>query len=258
MNAPPPVADDFALFLDFDGTLVEIAPTPTSIDIAPSLAGHLKRLERRLAGALALVSGRSIRELDDFLDPLDLPAAGLHGLETRFRAGEPAEPAPVGPEIAMLKEALSGSGLLSRGVTLEDKGAALAVHYRIAPDCEEAVMEVMRQVLEGLPDLHLVRGKMVVEAKPAYRDKGWAVSRFMEMDPFRGRTPVFVGDDVTDEDGIRMAQALGGFGIKIGDGHSEARFRLAGVKEVHAWLEETVSARARPPSRTTTPRSDSE
>jgi trehalose 6-phosphate phosphatase len=97
----------------------------------------------------------------------------------------------------------------------------------------------------------------VVEAKPAYRDKGWAVSRFMELDHFRGRTPVFVGDDVTDEDGIRTAQALGGFGIKVGEGQSEARFRLASVAEVHAWLQETVSARARPPSRNM-PRSDSE
>ncbi|WP_349358362.1 trehalose-phosphatase [Stappia sp.] len=246
MNAPPPVSDDFALFLDFDGTLVDIAPTPDAVLVDRRLLGHLQRVLDHLDGAVAVVSGRPIHEIDDYLAPLALPCAGLHGLETRLHPDEPVEAAPVGPELSALKAALSGSGLLGRGVSIEDKGAAIAVHYRIAPDCEAAVLDVMREAIAGLPDLHLVRGKMVVEAKPAYRDKGWAVRSFMERRPFRGRTPVFLGDDVTDEDGIDAAQAMGGFGIKVGEAESAARFRLADVAEVHRWLSRDLPAHAHP------------
>lgn len=236
MITPPPVSDDLALFLDFDGTLVDIAPTPGAVRPGKSLVATLERLTTHLGGAVAIVSGRPIGEIDGFLAPLQLPAAGLHGLQTRFHAEDEIDSAPVGPELAILKAALAGSGLTGRGVSIEDKGAALAVHYRIAPDCEEAVLEVMQDAISELPDLHLVRGKMVVEAKPAYRDKGWAVTTFMDRPPFAGRTPVFVGDDTTDEDGIRATEAIGGFGIKVGGAESLARFRLADVADVHRWL----------------------
>ncbi|WP_208976902.1 trehalose-phosphatase [Stappia sp. ES.058] len=246
MNMPPPVSDDFALFLDFDGTLVDIAPTPDGVRTANGLVDTLAGLMTQLGGAVAIVSGRPIREIDGFLDPLTLPAAGLHGLQTRFHSEDEIEGAPVGPELAILKAALSGSGLIGRGVSIEDKGAALAVHYRIAPDCEQAVLEVMQDAISELPDLHLVHGKMVVEAKPAYRDKGWAVTTFMERAPFAGRTPVFVGDDTTDEDGIRITEAIGGFGIKVGDAESLARFRIADVEGVHRWLAGGVPSHAHP------------
>lgn len=246
MNAPPPVADDFALFLDFDATLVEIAATASTVAPAPGLVhdlvDDLLRIEEFLGGALALVSGRPIRELDGLLAPLALAAAGLDGLETRWRRDAAPERAPVGPELGILKAALAGSGLLARGVTLEDKGGALAVHYRFAPDCEPAVLEVMRQAIGDLPDLDLVLGGMVAEARPAQRDKGFAVRQFMERAPFAGRTPVFVGDDPTDEDGIRAAQALGGFGVKVGEGDGAARFRLADVAAVHFWLVAALDA----------------
>lgn len=242
MNAPPPVSDDFALFLDFDGTLVEIAPTPDAVSPSPSMIGHLRHLIDHLDGAVAIVSGRPIHEIDAFLAPLRLPCAGLHGLETRFLPDDEVVRTPVGPELATLKAALEGSGLLGRGVSIEDKGAALAVHYRIAPDCERAVVEVMEEAVGALPDLHLIHGKMVVEAKPAHRDKGWAVSRFMEMAPFRGRTPVFIGDDVTDEDGLRAVEAVGGFGIKVGEADSCARFRISDVAGVHDWLALDISS----------------
>lgn len=244
MNAPPPVSDDLALFLDFDGTLVEIARTPDAVEAEARVIACLERLVDHLDGAVAIVSGRPIHEIDTHLAPLSLPCAGLHGLETRLHPDAGIERAPVGPELETLKAALSGSGLLGRGVSIEDKGAAIAVHYRIAPDCEEAVFEVMQGAIVDLPDLHLVRGKMVVEAKPAYRDKGWAVASFMDIDPFRGRTPVFVGDDVTDEDGIRVAEAIGGFGIKVGRGDSLARFRLPDVESVADWLALDLPAHA--------------
>ncbi|MCA1298364.1 trehalose-phosphatase [Stappia indica] len=242
MYAPPPASDDLALFLDFDGTLVEIAETPDAIETEAALIGSLQRLITRLDGALAIVSGRPIAEIDRYLRPLNLPCAGLHGLEARLFPGMPVERAPVRPELETLKAALAGSGLLGRGVSLEDKGAALAVHFRIAPDCEPLVWQVMSEAICDLPDLHLVRGKMVVEAKPAHRDKGWALEAFMERPPFCGRTPVFVGDDITDEDGIRAAEAIGGFGIKVGEGGSLARFRLRNVADVHRWLAQDMPA----------------
>lgn len=244
MNAPPPVSDDLALFLDFDGTLVEIARTPDAVETEARMIVCLERLVGHLDGAVAIVSGRPIHEIDAYLTPLSLPCAGLHGLETRLHPDAGIERAPVGPELETLKAALSGSGLLGRGVSIEDKGAAIAVHYRIAPDCEEAVFEVMSGAVADLPDLHLVRGKMVVEAKPAYRDKGWAVASFMDIEPFSGRTPVFVGDDVTDEDGIRVAEAMGGFGIKVGRDESLARFRLPDVESVADWLALDLPAHA--------------
>lgn len=236
MNAPPPVTDDIALFLDFDGTLVEIARTPDAVEAGRATIACLEGLVEHLGGALAIVSGRPIHEIDHYLAPLRLPCAGLHGLETRLHPDEDVVRAPVAPEIEELKAALAGSGLLGRGVSIEDKGPAIAVHYRIAPDCEHAVLEVMQAAVAELPDLHLVHGKMVVEAKPAFRDKGWAVATFMDLHPFRGRTPVFVGDDVTDEDGIRAAESVGGFGVKVGAADSLARFRVGDVKGVRDWL----------------------
>jgi len=244
MNAPPPVSDDMALFLDFDGTLVEIARTPGAVEASGAMIACLEGIVAHLGGALAIVSGRPIHEIDHYLAPLRLPCAGLHGLETRLHPDEEIERAPVGPEIEALKAALAGSGLLGRGVSIEDKGAAIAVHYRIAPDCEATVVEVMQAAIADLPDLHLVRGKMVVEAKPAYRDKGWAVETFMDLAPFRGRTPVFVGDDVTDEDGIRAAESVGGFGVKVGTAESLARFRVSDVAGVRDWLALGLPAKA--------------
>lgn len=236
MIEEPIFSADSALFLDFDGTLVDLAPRPEAVDVADGLIPALEYLQDRLAGAVAVISGRPVAEIDGFLSPLRLPSAGLHGLELRAVQGGVVRRDPPGADIEKLKKIIKASGLIEQGVYLEDKGVALAAHYRAVPDQMSAVQELMARSVRDLPSLHLVSGKMVVEAKPSSRDKGKAVLEFMTHAPFAGRRPVFVGDDVTDEDGIAAVQALGGIGIKVGTGPSCARFRLPDVAAVHSWL----------------------
>ncbi|MEJ8476755.1 trehalose-phosphatase [Roseibium algae] len=225
-----------ALFLDFDGTLADLAPRPEDVQVAPIVLSSLVGLQTYLDGALAIVSGRPIAQIDSFLAPLQLPAAGLHGLEHRMSLNAEVLRDELSPDILTLKGLLRDSNLQSKGVFLEDKGPAVALHYRSVPELENDVVAVMSEAVKGLSALHLVHGKMVVEAKPCARDKGYAVRAFLEHAPFTGRRPVFIGDDVTDEDGIAAAQNLGGIGIKVGDGESCALHRLENVAAVHEWL----------------------
>jgi trehalose 6-phosphate phosphatase len=231
----PPVPEQPALFLDFDGTLVEIAPRPDAIVVPPDLPDLLDRLVKTTAGAVAVVSGRTIADIEHYLK-LPLPAAGMHGLERRFAPGAPVEAAPAPPELDTLRVRIKESRLLGAGIELEDKGGGLAIHYRAAPTREAEVKHFLHKAVADLAALQLIEGKMVVEAKGSGFDKGAAVDLFMESATFRGRTPVFIGDDVTDEDGMRAAIARGGFGIKVGDGASLARYRLPDVPSVHQWL----------------------
>ncbi|ADZ69183.1 HAD-superfamily hydrolase, subfamily IIB [Polymorphum gilvum SL003B-26A1] len=233
---------DAALFLDFDGTLVDLAPRPDAVQVDGALVDALDRLRRRLGGAVAIISGRPIAEIDVHLAPLHLAAAGLHGLEHRDAPDTPVRREEAGAEIRALRGLLNASGLLRDGVFLEDKGPALAVHYRAAPERAGEVEALLVEATAVMPGLHLVRGKMVVEAKPFDRDKGSALRAFMAHAPFEGRVPVYVGDDVTDEDGMRAALAAGGLAIKVGAGESCASYRLADVAAVHAWLETLAPA----------------
>ncbi|WP_417694778.1 trehalose-phosphatase [Roseibium sp.] len=232
----PLLEPNMALFLDFDGTLAELAARPGDVSVGPDVISTLRRLQGELGGALAVVSGRPIDQLDEFLAPLQLPAAGLHGLEHRETLGSDIIKAGETDEIQTLKKRTLASGLLERGVFFEDKGPTLALHYRSHPELEGDLAKFVEEALQDLPLLHKVSGKMVIEAKPDASDKGVALRHFMEHPPFAGRRPVFVGDDVTDEDGIAAAQTLGGFGIKVGDSASCARYRLKDVTAVLAWL----------------------
>ncbi len=231
----PPVPDHPALFLDFDGTLVEIADRPDGIAVAAALPGIVERLVQKTGGAVAVISGRQVEQIDHYLR-VAIPMAGMHGLERRLLPDQPIETAAPPPEIATLRERLTGSPLITGGVRLEDKGAGLAVHYRAAPDRRQEVLDAMETAIADLPSLHLIDGKMVVEAKGKGFDKGAAVDFFMARAPFKGRTPIFIGDDTTDEDGMRAADAAGGFGIKVGDGPTSARYHLPSVNAVHDWL----------------------
>lgn len=231
----PPVSDRVALFLDFDGTLVDLAPTPDGITVAPELPDLLARLVARTGGAVAVVSGRKVADIDRWLN-VPLAAAGMHGLEHRATPGGPVEHRPVSPQMDVLRRRVNAFPFLGETVHVEDKGGGLAVHFRAAPERQGEVTAAMDHAVADLADLHLVAGKMVVEAKGRGIDKGAALVSFMSHAPFAGRTPVFIGDDVTDEDGIRAALAAGGFGIKVGEGDSAARYRLDGVPAVHDWL----------------------
>ena len=232
----PSPCPDWCLFLDFDGTLVEIADSPQAVRTEHHLTATLTAISERLGGALALVSGRPVAEIDRHLDHDGFPAAGLHGLEMRRRAGHPVSRIDVAAPAAGIREALAAFAEGQPGVVLENKDIALALHYRARPDLAGACAEAVRQAIEGHGNLHVLNGKMVIEVKPAAADKGRAVRRFMEDPPFKGRVPVFIGDDVTDEDGFQVARALGGFGIKIGEGDTAAHWRIDTVSVFLRWL----------------------
>lgn len=232
----PPRPGRAAIFLDFDGTLVDIAPRPEDVVVSPDLKDTLKRLVDRHEGAVAVVTGRKIEEVDHLLG-LPLAAAGMHGLERRPTPGDAVESAPPPEDIHTLRERLLTHSVLSGGVTLEDKGAGLALHYRAAPHRKDDVIAAMSEAIADLDALGIIHGKMVLEAKAKSHDKGAAVEAFLAGLPFAHRVPLFLGDDVTDEDGIRAAQAAGGHGIKVGDGQTAAKHRLANVPAVHAYLK---------------------
>lgn len=238
----PPLPDLPACFLDFDGVLVAIADTPDGVRVASDLPALLERLAERSGGALAVVTGRPIHEVDKLLAPARLPAAGLHGFEHREEGGGAVRSEGVPQELEELKRRLEASGIFDDKVRLEEKRAGLAVHYRAAPERADEVKRVVHEALEGLGTLHAIPGKMVVEAKRTGFDKGAAIRNFMAVAPFAGRTPVFLGDDVTDEDGFRVVNQMGGVSIKVGEGATEAAHRIADVDQVHRWLADLAAA----------------
>ena len=239
---PYDVAAD-ALFLDFDGTLVDLAPQPEEIVVPPELITLLQRIQQESDGALAIVSGRPLDQLDFFLAPLRLPAAGVHGAERRTADGRILQQ-PV-PDVHHLRERLLPLVESHPGLQLELKRGALALHYRHAAHLEQRCVETMMDALRHEPGFTLLHGKMVVEAKP-HINKGDAVAAFLHEAPFRGRRPVFIGDDVTDEAGFAIAQGevFGGLGIKIGAGPTQALQRLADPAAVLGLLRQSVEVRS--------------
>lgn len=229
---PPPLAPDWALFLDVDGSLLEFAPTPDGVRVPDELIATLGRLQQRLEGALALVSGRSLAQLDRLFAPLRLHAAGLHGLELRG-APPPSPPAA----LAGVRESAEAVARDFPGALVEDKGAALALHWRTAPEAAPALRAAAEAALAALPGYRLQPGDHVVEVRPDGADKGAAVDRMLAQPPFRGRVPVFVGDDLTDEDGFRRVRARGGLAVLVGLRRpTHATHALADPAAVRAWL----------------------
>lgn len=237
-----------ALFLDFDGTLAELAPRPDAVVVPRELIGLLHQLHKQLGGALALVTGRAEADIEPLLAPLRLPAAFEHGAVRRPVHG-PALRAPAPDLSAPLAAALALAGR-HPGLLVEHKQTAMALHFRLAPDMEAVCTAAMAEAITREPGLQLLRGKAVVEVKSAHVSKGRAIAAFMDEAPFAGRTPVFAGDDVTDEAGFAVVQALGGQGVKVGEGPSCAALRVPDPPALRAWLEHALatllSARAQP------------
>jgi trehalose 6-phosphate phosphatase len=234
---PPPLSllSGAALFLDFDGTLVELAEAPDAIRVPSELPGLLQRLAGRLQGRLAIISGRSLADLDRHIDCGGVAMSGSHGLELRLADGtllplvRPGGIDAARDEIARF--AASGDGLL-----VEEKPASVALHYRQAPEREGEVAALM-DALAVRSGFTVQHGKMVAELRPAGADKGDALRRLMREPAFAGARPLFMGDDLTDEHAFAAAEALGGAGILVGPPRdTQARFRLEGVAEVGAWL----------------------
>jgi trehalose 6-phosphate phosphatase len=230
--------DDWALFLDVDGTLLPIAANPAAVRVPERVVSVLASLQDRLSLAIALVSGRSIAELDRLFAPLRLPAAGVHGGERRDGAGN-MHGGGRRDLLAFARRRLAAFCADHPGALLEDKGMALALHYRGAPEIESAARLAVAETLEAAgPDVHLQEGKMVLEIKAHSSAKGDAIDAFMQEPPFRGRRPVFVGDDLTDEHGFDVVNRLGGYSIAVGLGRpTVARWRLRDERQVLEWLE---------------------
>jgi len=248
MTAPPPLDRDAALLIDVDGTLLEIAPHPDQVEVPPGLPRLLERLAGERDGALALISGRPIADLERLFHPWHGAAAGLHGIERRrpdgSRVDSIAGPADQAAAAALdrLRPELQSLERRQPGVWLEDKGRTLALHYRAAPEAGPEIRERAERLLrERGEGLRLIPGKMVVEFQPRHHGKGGAIAAFMAEPPFRGRVPVFLGDDTTDEEGFAAVNRRGGLSIRVGAplATSAAACTLPSVTAALDWLAGT-------------------
>jgi trehalose 6-phosphate phosphatase len=234
---------NIALFLDFDGTLAEIATHPDEVTVPAATRRLLAQLQTALGGAVTIVTGREIATIDQYLAPLQLAVAGVHGLIRRNAAG--VTTSLVDADAAAQLPGLVGAAAAPllrhhRALTVEYKTGAIALHYRGAPDQAAACIAVMQAVADQLPDvgLRLCHGRQVVEIVAGHSNKGVAVAAFLLELPFRGRIPVFIGDDITDEDGFAAVNLASGRSIKVGDGTTIAHHRLRDPGEVFAWLND--------------------
>ena len=238
MHPPPLPAIGCALFFDFDGTLADIAATPDAVVVAPTVLRALPLLQAAHGGALAIVSGRPVAEIDVYLQPLRLFVAGVHGAERRGADGFLRRIAL--PELGPAEQLVRGFVALHPALQLEMKPGAMALHYRAAPELEDLCVDIMAQAQSLVEGLSLMGGKRVVELKPHRANKGAAVAAFMEEAPFLTRKPWVFGDDVTDEAAFEAALAMGGVAVKVGEGESLAPFRLPDPAALHAWMEQGV------------------
>jgi trehalose 6-phosphate phosphatase len=232
--------EPLALFLDVDGTLLEIAATPDRVRVPASLRNTLRISFEREHGALALLSGRSLDDLDDLFSPCDFPASGKHGLEVRLPSGKVIRP-EIDPSV--LDRARHWLGILQKdnsGLLLEDKGVALAMHYRLVPKLAPEVEVVMNEMAIDLGEAFIARpGKFVYELMPRGFDERSAIQLLMKEREFAGRTPVFVGDDPTDEVGFQAVNEMGGHSIRVGNlEKTAAQYRFSSVSTVVAWLRD--------------------
>jgi len=238
--SPPLPASDWALFLDVDGCLLDFAPHPTEVVVPPGLQADIASLALQLDGALAVVSGRSLDSIDALFGELrHVPAAGMHGLERREPDGTRTQ-APEPPESLMTVEAEAQHVATAfPGALAERKGPNLALHWRAAPEAQDAFRAFAAAALRLLPDYRVQGGDHVLELRPGGNtpDKGMAVETFLALQPFLGRRPVFVGDDFTDEHAFDVVNARDGLSILVGPRTpSAARWHLDHPAAVRAWL----------------------
>jgi trehalose 6-phosphate phosphatase len=213
-----PHLSETAVLLDVDGTLIDFAPTPREVWVPPGLAKTLNRLLKRTNGALALVSGRSLNDIDLIFAPDLFPAVGGHGAEMRLEIDSEAVATHAPPLDKELKRRLAAIAKLSPGILLEDKGYSLALHYRLAPHAEKAIYEAVSLIRADLPNapIEVLPGKQVCEIKHSGFTKATGVQELMMHEPFKGRRPFFIGDDVTDESVFAIMPDLDGLAFSVG------------------------------------------
>jgi trehalose 6-phosphate phosphatase len=231
-----------AILLDIDGTLLDLAPTPREVWVPPGLANTLIRLRDRTSGALALVSGRSLNDIDLIFAPDQFPAVGGHGAEMRLSADSEAVATHAPPMDKELKRRLAAIAKLSPGILLEDKGYSLALHYRLAPHAEKAIYEAVALIRSELPyaPIEVLPGKCVCEIKQVGFDKAMGVRELLRHEPFRGRRPIFIGDDVTDESVFVIMPDLGGLAFSVGRRAQGVAGHFDEPRDVRAWLARLV------------------
>jgi trehalose 6-phosphate phosphatase len=236
-QAPPLPQSRWCLFLDVDGTLLELAAAPGAVVVEPGLAPLLARLRQAAGGALALVSGRTLADLDRLFGSLALPAAGLHGSERRDASGRLHVADVAREQLADLRDALNELVARHPGLLLEDKGAGLALHFQAARELEHQLRaEVALLAAPLIPEFALLDGHAVIEVKPAVHTKDSAVTAFMQEQPFAGRTPIFIGDDQTDYGGFAAVRRFDGLAIAVGP-RVKSEWWVPGPQAVRRWLE---------------------
>jgi trehalose 6-phosphate phosphatase len=233
-----PALDQTALLLDIDGTLLDLAPTPREVWVPPGLADTLSRLLLRTNGALALVSGRSLNDIDLIFAPELFPAVGGHGAEMRLSTESEAVATHAPPMDKELKRRLAAIAKLSPGILLEDKGYSLALHYRLAPHAEKAIYAAVSLIRADLPNapIEVLPGKCVCEIKHSGFNKATGVVELMAHEPFKGRRPVFIGDDVTDETVFAIMPDFGGLAFSVGRRAHGVAGHFDEPRDVRNWL----------------------
>jgi trehalose 6-phosphate phosphatase len=239
MNPTVPLpTHDSCLFLDVDGTLIELSAHPSQTAATRALKDLLMMVNDALEGAVALISGRPIADLDTIFFPLRLRAAGVHGGELRIEAGCAAPQAPPDARLDELRARMLDFASHHSGVVIEDKHIACAIHYRGRPDARAALRSALAAPLGTLgEEFHALEGNCVIEVKPRHFTKAHAIEEFLELPSFRDRRPIFLGDDVTDLDGFRVIEAHRGMTVAVGD-RVDAQWRLPDPAATRAWLAE--------------------
>jgi trehalose 6-phosphate phosphatase len=239
MTSSPPIprGGNCCLFLDIDGTLLDFAPTPDQVLVDEPLRDLLRGLDRDCEGAIAFVSGRAIVDIDELFEPLYLAAAGIHGCERRDAEGHWRREISDTDSLVRLRDRLAAQLRPLDGVWIEDKGCALAIHFRHAPQLESPLRGALARLGPVLPaDLEILDGDCVIEIKPRGYNKATAIEAFMKEAPFAGRIPVFIGDDHTDQDGLDVVRRMNGVAIGVGD-RRDTEWHLPDPSAVRGWLE---------------------
>ena len=227
-----------AILLDIDGTLLDLAPTPREVWVPPDLEQTLSGLRQNSGGALALVSGRSLNDIDLIFAPVRFPAVGGHGAELRVSANSESVAVQAPPLDKQLKGRLAAIAKISPGILLEDKGYSLALHYRLAPHAEKAIYDAVAAIRADLPSapIEVLPGKAVCEIKHSGFTKATGVLELMQHPPFSGRRPIFIGDDVTDETVFAIMPELNGFAFSVGRRAQGVAGHFDAPRDVRGWL----------------------
>ena len=240
LSVPPLISGQYGFYFDFDGTLAELQPRPDQVALLTERRRLLARLQIISEGAVALISGRSLAELDTLTTPLRFALGGVHGAERRDINGQLFSVSLPAALVEQLRPQLQAVIQRFPGTLLEDKGMAFAIHYRAVEHAGPAVYQAVARLASAYPELALQPGKCVVEIRPSGVSKGDTLAAFMNESPFKGRIPLFIGDDITDESAFQVVNQCGGISIKVGEGQTVARYRLNSVTAVYLWLARVI------------------